>query len=56
MGVKLDLTLREEQRLRVFDNTVLRRIFERGARRQRGGENCITKNLMTCNHHQILSG
>jgi hypothetical protein len=27
MGVKLGLTLREEQRLRVFENRVLRRIF-----------------------------
>jgi hypothetical protein len=27
MGVKLGLTLREEHRLRVFDNRVLRRIF-----------------------------
>jgi hypothetical protein len=27
MGVKLCLTLREEQRLRVFENRVLRRIF-----------------------------
>jgi hypothetical protein len=28
MGVKLGLTLREEHRLRVFENRVLRRIFE----------------------------
>jgi len=27
MGVKLGLTLREEHRLRVFENNVLRRIF-----------------------------
>jgi hypothetical protein len=27
MGVKLGLTLREEQRLKVFENRVLRRIF-----------------------------
>jgi hypothetical protein len=27
VGVKLGLTLREEQRLRVFENRVLRRIF-----------------------------
>jgi hypothetical protein len=31
MGVKLGLTLREEHRLRVFENRVLRRIF--GAKR-----------------------
>jgi hypothetical protein len=28
MGVKLGLTLKEEHRLRVFENRVLRRIFE----------------------------
>jgi hypothetical protein len=28
MGVKLGLILREEHRLRVFENRVLRRIFE----------------------------
>jgi hypothetical protein len=27
MGMKLGLTLREEQRLKVFENRVLRRIF-----------------------------
>jgi hypothetical protein len=27
MGVKLGLTLREEHRMRVFENRVLRRIF-----------------------------
>jgi hypothetical protein len=27
MGVKLGLTLREEHRLRVFENRVLRRVF-----------------------------
>jgi hypothetical protein len=27
MGVKLGLTIREEHKLRVFDNRVLRRIF-----------------------------
>jgi hypothetical protein len=32
MGVKLGLTLREEQRLRMFENMVLRRIF--GAKRK----------------------
>jgi hypothetical protein len=33
MGVKLDLTLMEEHRLRVFENRVLRRIF--GTRREK---------------------
>jgi hypothetical protein len=27
MGMKLDLTLREKQRLRVFENSVLRKVF-----------------------------
>jgi hypothetical protein len=34
------LTLREEHRLRVFENRVLRRIF---------GENCITRSFVICN-------
>jgi hypothetical protein len=49
------LTLREEQRLRVFENMVLRRIF--GPKRDEvtgGGEDYIRKNLMICIHHQIL--
>jgi hypothetical protein len=51
------LTLREEQRLRVFENRVLRRIF--GPKRDEAtgrGEDYITRNLMTCTHHQILFG
>jgi hypothetical protein len=40
MIVKLGLTLREEQRLRVFENEVRRRIFE--LKRDEVGENCIT--------------
>jgi hypothetical protein len=51
------LTLREEQRLRVFENRVLRGIF--GAKRDEAtgiGEDYITRNLMTCTHHQILFG
>jgi hypothetical protein len=51
------VTLREVQRMRVFENGVLRRIFgPKGARRQGNGEDCITRNLMTCTHHQILFG
>jgi hypothetical protein len=45
------------QRLRVFENRVLRRIF--GPKRNeviRGGEDCRTRNLMLCTHHQILFG
>jgi hypothetical protein len=49
MGVKPGLTLREEHRLRVFENRVLRRIF--GPKRdevKEGGENCILRNSMIC--------
>ena len=49
------LTLREERRLRVFENKVLRRIF--GPKRDEVtgfGENYIMKSLMMCTPHQIL--
>jgi hypothetical protein len=51
------LTLREERRLRVFENRVLRGIF--GARRDEvtgSGENYITGSLMICTTHTILLG
>jgi hypothetical protein len=51
------LTLREERRLRVYENGVLRRIF--GAKRDEvtgSGENYIMRNLMICNAHPILFG
>jgi len=51
------LTLREERKLRVFENRVLRRIF--GPRRDevRGnGGNCITRSQMICTPHPILCG
>jgi hypothetical protein len=51
------LTLREEKRLRVFENRVLRRIF--GSKRDEATgewEDYITRDLMTCTHHQILFG
>jgi hypothetical protein len=42
------VTLREERRLRVFENRVLRRIFgPTRARRQGSGEDYIMRNLMT---------
>jgi sorting nexin-29 len=51
------LTLREEQRLRVFENRVLRRIFWPKRDEQQGsGEDYIMRNLMTSTHHQILFG
>jgi hypothetical protein len=37
------LTLREEHRLRVFENRVLRRIFG-----QEVGENCVMRSFITC--------
>jgi hypothetical protein len=49
------LTLREECRLRVFENTVLRRIF--GPKRDkvaREGKNYITRNLIICTPHPGL--
>jgi hypothetical protein len=46
------LTLREEHRLRVFENRVLRRIF--GPRRDEvTGENCITRSFMICTLRQV---
>jgi hypothetical protein len=53
----MSVTLREKQRLRVFENRVLRWIF--GPKRdeaQGSGEDYITRNLMTCTHHQTLFG
>jgi len=50
------LTLREERRLRVFENRVLRRIF--GPKRDglRGsGENYIMRSLMICTVHKRFS-
>ena len=51
------LTLREERRLRVLENRVLRRIF--GPKRdkvQGNGEDYIMISLMICTAHQILFG
>jgi hypothetical protein len=50
----LSLALREEFRLRVFKNRVLRRVF--GSERDevtRGGENCITRSFMICTLLQV---
>ena len=50
-------TLREERRLRVSENRVLRRIF--GPTRDEvteGGGNYIIRSLMICTGHQILFG
>jgi hypothetical protein len=49
------LTLREERRLRVFENRVLRRVF--GPKRDEGnGENYIMRSLMICTPYPILCG
>ena len=49
------LTLREELRLRVFENRVLRRIFRPKTEEVTGsGEDYITRSFMICTPHQIL--
>jgi hypothetical protein len=50
------LTLREEHRLRVFENRMLRKIF--GSKRRKMGreENCIMMNFIACTLHRILLG
>jgi hypothetical protein len=51
------LTFREERRLRVLENRVLRRIF--GSKKDEltgGGEDYITGSSMLCTPHQILLG
>jgi hypothetical protein len=47
------VTLKEEHRLRLFENRVLRRIF--GYMREEvgeAGEGCIMRNFITCTLHQ----
>ena len=49
------LTLKEESRLRVFENRVLRRIFVPKRDEVTGnGENYIMRSLMFCTPHPIL--
>jgi hypothetical protein len=51
------LKLREENRFRVSENRVLRRIF--GPKRdelKEGGENCIMRSSIICTLHQLLLG
>ena len=51
------LTLREERRLRVFENRVLRRVF--GPKRDKvkeNGENYIMRKLIICTPHPLLFG
>jgi hypothetical protein len=50
MGAKLTLILREEHRLRVFENRVLR-IFGPKRRETGHGENCVMMNFTACILH-----
>jgi hypothetical protein len=55
-GAKPDpLRLREEQRLRLFEKKVLRRIFEpkRGEVTRRGGETAIMSSFVICTLRQV---
>jgi hypothetical protein len=51
------LALREERRLRVFENRVLRRIFgpKRMRRRENGGS-CTMRSFIFCTHPQVSLG
>jgi len=50
-------TLREERRLRLFENRLLRRIFGLMRGEVKGnGENYIMRSLMICNPHPTLFG
>jgi hypothetical protein len=50
----LSLSLREEHRLRVFENRVLRRIFEPKKDEVTGGwRNCITRSFVICTLCQV---
>jgi hypothetical protein len=49
----LSLTPREEHRLRVFENRVLRRIF-RPEKRREVGEDWVMRSFITCTLHKIL--
>jgi hypothetical protein len=48
------LTLREEHRLKVFENRVMWRIFE--PKMKEVGEGCIIRNFITFKLHQLLLG
>ena len=51
------LTLREERRLRVFENRLLRIVFVSKRDEVTGnGENYIMKSLVICTPHRILCG
>jgi hypothetical protein len=51
------LTLKEERRLRVFENRLLRRIFgPKWDEVTENTENYIMRSLIICTRHPILSG
>ena len=51
------LILREERRLRVFENRVLRRVFRPKRDEVTGnGENYIMRSLVICTPYRILCG
>jgi hypothetical protein len=51
------LTLREEHRLRVFENRILRRILGlRGMGLRENGVSCTMRNFIVCTHPQISFG
>jgi hypothetical protein len=50
------LTLRVEHRLRVFENMVMRKILGSKTRRQKNGEDHITRSFMVYTPHRILFG
>jgi hypothetical protein len=52
--VKLGLTQREENRLKEYENKVLRRIF--GPKMKWQEDDCIRRNFITCMVHQISLG
>jgi hypothetical protein len=58
MGVKpRSFTLREEHRLRMFENRVFRRIFgPKGMKLRKAEGNCIMRSSVVCTLHQILLG
>jgi hypothetical protein len=48
------LILREKHRLRMFENRVLRRIFELNRDEVTGGgKNCIMRSFVICTFHEI---
>jgi hypothetical protein len=51
------LTLREENRLRVFENRILKEYLDlRGMKQQENGESCTMRSFIFCTPPQILLG